>query len=134
MNPEPYKNGMSIDRLTWYFISNRNKIHFKSIARQIIKQRGNIRPLFYGGRYCAGVVGEGMNPEPYKNGMSINRLTWYFISNRNKIHFKSIARQIIKQRGNIWPLFYGGRYWTWTSDPHNVDVMRYQLRQPPTNN
>jgi hypothetical protein len=25
----------------------------------------------------------------------------------------------------------GGRYWTRTSDLHNVNVMRYQLRQPP---
>ena len=31
-----------------------------------------------------------------------------------------------------WSLFKnGGRYWTRTSDPHNVNVMRYQLRQPP---
>jgi hypothetical protein len=26
----------------------------------------------------------------------------------------------------------GGRYWTRTSGLHNVNVMRYQLRQPPT--
>jgi hypothetical protein len=25
----------------------------------------------------------------------------------------------------------GGRYWIRTSDLHNVNVMRYQLRQPP---
>ena len=31
----------------------------------------------------------------------------------------------------LLPFFSGGRYWTRTSDPHNVDVMRYQLRQPP---
>ena len=36
----------------------------------------------------------------------------------------------IKKRGIYIPLLFG-RYVTRTRDPHNVDVMRYQLRQSP---
>lgn len=36
----------------------------------------------------------------------------------------------VKKRGIYIPLLFG-RYVTRTRDPHNVDVMRYQLRQSP---
>ena len=71
-----------------------------------------------------------MKPEPYKSSMSIYRLTRQFVFNKNKLHSSFVNPR--KKRRRYTFFFNGGRYVTRTRDPHNVDVMRYQLRQSPT--